>query len=298
MLSRTPLAHTGNRRPTGPYIGRYIGLLLLLLWVTACGATDESPNNAAVQIALLPTPQGETTTILRVQLRNAAQEPITDATVRLEGNMNHAGMVPVIADPVTDSADGSTDGIYQAPFTLTMLGDWIITVAVELADGSQVTEDIPVTVTDAGLQLPAGADKGENGATGGQMMVHDAMMRAVPIAGGNGALYFTLMNGAAQADQLLAVESDVAHAEIHESIEEDNMIRMAARPDGFAIPAGGMVELTPGGKHVMLVGVARPLQEGETITVTLRFAHAAPLSVTVPILALGSTMEGEHQHED
>ena len=105
------------------------------------------------------------------------------------------------------------------------------------------------------------------------------------------------MNGTAQADRLVAVESDVAAATaMHESIDENNVIRMEPRPDGFEIPAGGSVELAPGGKHVMLTNVKQALMEGESIAITLRFDHAAPMSVTVPILGLGSTMEGEHQH--
>lgn len=273
---------------------RFLLAMLLLPLLIACGSSEEAPSTA-VQITLLP---GQNANELRVQLRDPTQAPITDAMVGLEGNMNHAGMVPVLVDPVRDDADGAADGLYQLPLQFSMLGDWIVTVTATLADGTEATKDIEVTVTDGGVQIheaAAGAASSAPMAEG--MMVHDVMALASPLAGGNGAVYFMVMNNTAQADRLVAVESDVAAAaELHESVEENNVIRMVPRPDGFEIPAGGSVTLAPGGKHVMLVTLNAPLVEGESFTVTLRFQHAPAISLTVPILAPGSTPGGEHQH--
>lgn len=284
-----------------PFLNRpawsmFIAVLFTWVFLGACGSSTPATSEAAVQISLLP---GTTADSLQVQLHNPDHTPLTDATVTLEGNMNHAGMAPVIGEPVQDSADGASDGVYTIPFQFSMLGDWIITVQVALADGTEATKDVNVTVTDAGIQIQGG-DQGSqtNQSPTGAIIVQDAMANAVPLAGGNGAIYFTVMNGTAQADRLVAVESDVAAATtLHESINDNNVVRMEARPDGFALPAGGMVELAPGGKHVMLMNLKQPLVEGEQITVTLRFEHATPISITVPILGLGSNMAGEHQHD-
>lgn len=296
-MSRNKQAPSRFIRPGQPLWQPVLPLLLTLALLVACGSSTPPASEAAVQITLLP---GQGDNGLQVQLHNAAHEPLTDATVTLEGNMNHAGMAPVIAAPVKDGDDGASDGVYSIPFQFSMLGDWIVTVTVELADGTQSTQDINVTVTEGAIQIQADGNGGAshiNPNATGAMMVHNAMVRAVPMAGGNGAIYFTLMNGRDQADRLVTVESDVAAAtEMHESIDENNVIRMEPRPEGFAIPAGGSVELAPGGKHVMLMNVKQPLIEGGSMTITLRFDHAAPLSVTVPILGLGSSMEGEHQH--
>lgn len=274
-----------------------IGILFTLAFLTACGSSTPESSDDAIQITLLP---GATENSLQVQLRTPDHTPLTDATVTLEGNMNHAGMAPMIGEPVQDSADGASDGVYTIPFRFSMLGDWIITVKVALADGTEATKDFNVTMTDAGIQIQGG-DQGNTGA----MMVHDVQANAVPLAGGNGALYFTVMNGMAQADRLTAVESEVAaSATLHESVNDNNVVRMEARPDGFALPAGGSVALAPGGKHVMLMNLKQTLVEGEEFTVTLRFSHAAPQRMTVPILGLGSSREStnmagiKHQKRD
>lgn len=289
-----PLFSPSSSRAAWPAV---LVLLLTLMVLVACGSSTSATGDAAVQITLLP---GTTADSFQVQLHNPDHTPLTDATVTLEANMNHAGMAPVSGEPVQDSADGASDGIYTIPFQFSMLGDWIITVKAELGDGTQATKDVNVTVTDAGIQIQDGA-QGSAGQTNqsptGALTVQDAMANAVPLAGGNGAIYFTVMNGTTQADRLVAVESDIAESTtMHESINENNVVRMEARPDGFALPAGGSVELAPGGKHVMLMNLKQTLVEGEHFTITLRFEHAAPLSVTVPIMGLGSSRAGEHQH--
>lgn len=51
---------------------------------------------------------------------------IDGATVRVEGDMTHAGMVPVLVD-----AEGQGEGVYRAEdMHFTMAGDWIITITV------------------------------------------------------------------------------------------------------------------------------------------------------------------------
>jgi len=44
--------------------------------------------------------------------------------------------------------------------------------------------------------------------------------------------------------------------------------------DSVVIPAGGKVVFSPGGLHVMLVGVKGPLKAGRTESMTLRFEKA------------------------
>lgn len=260
----------------------------LFTLLAACGSRSYPTSNGDLQITLLPPSVGVGHDSVRIQLYNREQSPITDATLTLEGNMNHAGMAPIIAGPVSDGDDGARDGIYQASLPFSMLGDWIITVVVTLADGSERTQDINVTITEGGIQTSNDASRGEVQGTD-ELTVQNVLVRAVPVAGGNGAIYFVLTNNSNQADRLVAVESAVAAtAEMHESVDDNNLIRMEPRPNGFELAPGATIALAPGGKHVMLVQLEQPLVEGDRLPITLRFEHAAPITVTASIVGLGS----------
>lgn len=285
------------------------------LLVVACGGGDEeAADTDGLQIALLPAADGMAGETLGVQLANADGTPITDATVAVEGNMNHAGMVPVMADAVTDDADGSSDGIYYLPFQFSMLGDWIITVTVEQADGTTITRGIEATVGEDGITVAAPAasmaamdhgdmdhgdmDHGDNdhdammAEHAGQLMVYDISARPAPVAGGTGGVYLTIHNDGDADDQLIGVDTTIAQAtELHETINDNNVMRMEHRPDGFPIPAGEELVLEPGGKHIMLIDLAQPLAEGDTFSLTLNFAEAEPIVLDVTVGPMSGTPE-------
>lgn len=106
-----------------------------------------------------------------------------------------------------------------------------------------------------------------------------------------GALYFTVINSGSGGDRLVRVESTAAQgAETHESLDDNGVMRMEPRPDGFPVPAGGTLELAPGGKHVMLV---EPIPvKGGRIPVTLHFEHAGAIEVQAEVLGAGGAGGG------
>ena len=59
--------------------------------------------------------------------------------MKLEGNMNHAGMTPVFAD-----ARETEPGKYEAALEFTMGGDWFVLVNVTLADGRKLSRKVDV----------------------------------------------------------------------------------------------------------------------------------------------------------
>jgi periplasmic copper chaperone A len=67
-------------------------------------------------------------------------------------------------------------------------------------------------------------------------------------------------------------------AELHEMAMEGDTMRM--RPiASLALPAGQGVELKPGGHHLMLMGLKKPLKAGDVVSVTLKFKTADGKSV-------------------
>ncbi len=97
------------------------------------------------------------------------------------------------------------------------------------------------------------------------------------------AAYMTLCNGGDTDDALVGVSFAGADAvEIHLSSMEDGVMRMTPI-SALALPAGQSVSLSPGGAHVMLIGVTDTISANSPPSFTLQFETAPDASVTVDI---------------
>jgi periplasmic copper chaperone A len=134
------------------------------------------------------------------------------------------------------------------------------------------------------------------GGSGSAITVTDPWSRTSPMVAGAGAAYMVVENTGSAADNLLGGRSDVAKAvEVHETYEmapeptaSDGMgggMMGMRRIDKLEIPAGGKVELKPGGYHIMLIDLTRELKAGETIEITLTFEKAGEVKVTAEVRA-------------
>jgi periplasmic copper chaperone A len=129
----------------------------------------------------------------------------------------------------------------------------------------------------------------------GKVTVVNAMARSSPMVGSNGAAYLTVLNGTETEDRLLSAESPAAGAvELHETVHDNGVMRMAQAENGFELPAGSSLELKPGGKHIMLIGLVNSLVAGETVSLTLRFEHAPPIQLDVPIHEMSGSEMSQH----
>ena len=102
-----------------------------------------------------------------------------------------------------------------------------------------------------------------------QVTVTDAWVRGTTV-GQNATGAFMQLKSPADA-ALVDVASPVAKiVEVHEMKMASGVMTMRA-VDKLPLPAGKTVELKPGGYHVMLMDLAQPLKEGETVTLKLTF---------------------------
>jgi len=96
-------------------------------------------------------------------------------------------------------------------------------------------------------------------------------------------VYVTISNHGSEADALLSASSDVATtAELHQTIKQDGKMVMRPLPK-FDVPAGGKLEMKPGGYHIMLLGLKQDLKPGETIEVGLNFEKAGRMLVKASV---------------
>jgi protein SCO1/2 len=138
---------------------------------------------------------------------------------------------------------------------------------------------LPYTVPVERLQAEVARLLSEEGAAETGVRVEKARARLTPAQ--VGAVYLSLVNPSGREDRLLGAESATAgRVELHEVIAQGEVLQMHPRPEGFVVPAGGRVELEPGGKHLMLYAVqASP----ESIPLTLHFEKAGTVHLTVPV---------------
>jgi len=112
--------------------------------------------------------------------------------------------------------------------------------------------------------------------------------RPTPPGARTGGAYLTIDNRGNEPDRLLGVATPAAGAaEIHSMTMEGNMMRMRAVA-AVDIPARATTALKPGGYHVMLMDLKRPLVVGETFPLTLTFAKAGKIDVTARVEAAES----------
>ncbi len=137
----------------------------------------------------------------------------------------------------------------------------------------------------------------------GSLTLSEPFLRATlpnqPVGGG----FLQIHNAGEASDRLIGATSDVAErVEVHEMEMQGDVMKMRQLSEGLEIPAGETVTLTPGGLHIMFMGLKAGLTEGESVPVTLEFAHAGKVEVTFPVKARDAKAGGakagdaEHQH--
>ena len=100
---------------------------------------------------------------------------------------------------------------------------------------------------------------------------------------------------------LIGASSPAAKSvEIHEMAMEADVMKMRA-VKSVALPAGKVVQFKPGGYHIMLIGLAKPLQKGETVPIELSLqgkdGKRSTLKIQAEVRELGAATKAEgHEH--
>ena len=114
----------------------------------------------------------------------------------------------------------------------------------------------------------------------------------MPIVSGNpAAAYFTLTNGSGKAIALTGVAVVGGEmAMMHETVEHDGHSSMDML-NTIAVPASGAVAFAPGGKHVMVTGLAPELKAGGKTALTITLADGSTVRADLPITAQSPASE-------
>lgn len=122
----------------------------------------------------------------------------------------------------------------------------------------------------------------------GDLTIDHPWARASAGKAKNGAAYLTIINKGYEADNLVKVVSPAARtASLHNNIMEGQIMKMVPVKAITARP-GKPAMLKPGGLHIMLMGLKRPLKEGEMLPITLTFEKAGSVDVMFMVKKVGS----------
>lgn len=141
--------------------------------------------------------------------------------------------------------------------------NWLRTILIAVA----------ATAAAAAASVPAWA----------QVEVKSAWVRGTVAAQKTTGAYMELKS--AKDGSLVGVESTAAGmAEVHEMRMDGNVMRMRAVPR-LELPAGKTVELKPGGYHLMLIDLRRPLKKGDSVPLRLKIENKDKTVSTVEVKA-------------
>jgi len=115
------------------------------------------------------------------------------------------------------------------------------------------------------------------------IFVSDAWVQAGPPSQNNSAAYLTITNNSSKEAILVSAASDIAGAvEIHQMSDTNGMMNMAM-VSNVHIPAMGKITLQPGGFHIMLINLKKPVNKRDIIPITLHFQDGSSIMVNAVV---------------
>lgn len=116
------------------------------------------------------------------------------------------------------------------------------------------------------------------------------------------AAYVSIMNHGKMEDRLVGATSNLARkTELHKMEMDNGVMKMRPVEGGIDLPAGKTIHLSPGGYHVMLIGLNAPLTANSIFEITLVFRNAGVKTVKGMAMLPGDLEMGDpskvHKHK-
>jgi copper(I)-binding protein len=123
----------------------------------------------------------------------------------------------------------------------------------------------------------------------GNLVIEAPWSRATPGRSKIGVGYLAIVNIGNKTDMLKAASSPIAErVEVHATSMRNGVMRMRRVENGVEIKAQEVTEFKPGGLHLMLIGLKKPIVKDETFPVQLVFAKAGKVDLTFTAAGIGA----------
>jgi periplasmic copper chaperone A len=127
----------------------------------------------------------------------------------------------------------------------------------------------------------------------GSIHISSSWARATPKGAASAAAYMMITNNGKTSDRVSCVSSNAsAECQIHTMTMDNGVMKMRPVESGLEIKPGETVTLKPSGAHLMLIRLKRPLEQGQTVTASLKFEYAGAIDVEYPVAAIGAVAPG------
>lgn len=109
--------------------------------------------------------------------------------------------------------------------------------------------------------------------------------------------YFNIHNGDSRDIKVIGAKSNITNkTEIHEHKLVNGLMKMQHVDQGIAIPSGTMVELKPGGYHIMIMNLNEPVHEGDIVEIELLFSDGTHIDVFAKASRPSANTPTKHHH--
>lgn len=133
--------------------------------------------------------------------------------------------------------------------------------------------------------------------------VTNAWVRAMPPGASVASGYLNLLNIGKKEQRLVSLSSPLAQTvEIHGTTMVNGQMQMRPIKNGLSIPAGEILELSPSGQHLMLIGIKQDFVPGMVVPLSLVMADGSVLELKIPVrdatqdAAAAAAQEHQHEH--
>jgi len=126
--------------------------------------------------------------------------------------------------------------------------------------------------------------------------IEEAWVRLPPPVADTAAAYMKIENHGDHDVEITGIETTIATSpEFHSMEMHDGMMNMQ-KMEKVIVPAHGEISFSPGGNHLMLVGLTTPLKAGSHIMMTLKTSDGESIMVHAEVKDMRSNKE-HNKHE-
>ena len=128
-----------------------------------------------------------------------------------------------------------------------------------------------------------------------KILVKEAWIRGIPPSAKTTAAFMTIQNIGSVEMIIKSAASEIAEiVQIHTMEQVGEVMKMKELSE-LRIPANGQTILAPKGFHIMLIGLLRPISEGEVIPLSLNLSDGSIVNVDAVVRKWGPMSPMSHQ---